>query len=252
MMKTARLQAVANIGGGILVAALVSGAVLAIFLLAPTEQTMGHTQRIVYIHVSVAWFGLVAFLIMAGAGLGYLVRRDLWWDHWSAAAAEVGWLCTSLTLLTGSLWARAAWQTWWTWDPRLTTAFVLWTIYSGCLVVRASLEDPHRRARVGAVLAILGVLDIPLVMMAARWFRGMHPVAPNMEPTMRLVLMFTVIAFSTLFASILATNLSLLSRRRGQLRLENLLALAQQQADLNAFAAPGPHQPTHPLLQRKG
>ena len=85
----------------------------------------------------------VGFLAMAASGAAYLVRRNLAWDHWAQAAAEVGWLCSGLTLLTGSLWAHSAWGTWWTWDPRLTTAFVLWSIYSGCLIVRAGVEDPH-------------------------------------------------------------------------------------------------------------
>ena len=158
---------------------------------------------------------------MAGAGLMYLLRRDLSWDQWSQAAAELGWLGALLTLVTGSFWAHAAWNTWWTWDPRLTTTFVLWAVYSGYLLLRAGMEDPHRRARVGAVLAIVGALDIPLVVMATRWFRGMHPVAPEMEPPMRAVLWLSLVGFSALFAVLLV-------RRRLQLRLEHLLKDAQQ------------------------
>ena len=109
------------------------------------RQTMGDAQRIVYIHVSVAWMGLASFVVMAGAGGMYLARRDLGWDHWSRAALEIGWLCCSLTLATGSLWAHSAWNTWWTWDPRLTTAFVLWAMYSAALVLRSGVNDPHRR-----------------------------------------------------------------------------------------------------------
>lgn len=195
---------------------LLTAAILAIFVFAPLEKTMGAAQRIVYIHVSVAWFGLLSFFVMAAAGLMYLVRRDLSWDHWAHASAEMGWLACGLTLVTGSFWARAAWGTWWTWDPRLTASFVLWALFSGCLLVRGSVEDPHRRARLGAVLAILGVLDIPLVMMATRWFRGIHPVSPGMEPAMRLVLLISVIAFTALFAALLA-------RRRAQLQIENVI-----------------------------
>jgi heme exporter protein C len=150
---------------------MVTAAIAAIFMLAPTEETMGVAQRIVYIHVSVAWMGLTAFVLMAATGGMYLWRRDLAWDHWSRAALEIGWLCCSLTLATGSLWAHAAWNTWWTWDPRLTTAFVLWAMYSAALVLRSGVEDPHRRARLGAIVAIVGALDVPLVIMATRWFR---------------------------------------------------------------------------------
>ena len=128
-------------------ALFLGAAILAVFVIAPTEQTMGDAQRIVYVHVAVAWSGLWAFLVAAGAGLGYLVRRNLAWDYWSQAAAEVAWLCCALTLITGSLWARAAWGTWWTWDPRLTTTFILWAVLSGYLLLRAGLEDPCRRAR---------------------------------------------------------------------------------------------------------
>ena len=130
--------------GELCVAGLMAGAILAACFLAPTESTMGHAQRIVYIHVPVAWLGLLAFLGMAGSGLAYLAGRNLGWDHWFQAAGELGWLCCGLTLVTGSLWAHEAWGTWWEWDPRLTTAFILWAIYSGVLLVRAGIEDPHR------------------------------------------------------------------------------------------------------------
>jgi heme exporter protein C len=130
----------------------------------------------------------------------YLVRRDVRWDHWSQAAGEVGWLCSSLTLITGSLWARQAWGVWWTWEPRLTSSLVLWFIYMGFFVVRASLEDPQRRARVGAVFALVGVADVPLVLLATRLYRGVHPITPEMDPRMRLTLLTAGIAFLAFFA----------------------------------------------------
>jgi heme exporter protein C len=192
-----------------------------IFVVAPEEQSMGAAQRIIYIHVSVAWFGLTAFLLTAASGLVYLVRRDLGWDAWGRAAAEIGWVCASLTLLTGSLWAHEAWNTWWTWDPRLTTSLILWTIYAGYFVVRGSIEDPHKRARTGAVLSIVGALDVPMVVMATRWFRGMHPVSPTMEPAMRAVLLLTTTAFTGFFVYLLVT-------RRSQLELERRLDVAER------------------------
>jgi heme exporter protein C len=199
------------------IASLLAGAVVAAGWLAPTESTMGHAQRILYVHVPVAWLGLVAFLAMAGSGLAYLSRRNLSWDHWFQAAGELGWLSGGLTLVTGSLWAHEAWGTWWEWDPRLTTAFILWTIYSAVLLVRAGIDDPHRRARVGAVLAILGAADVPLVVMATRWFRGLHPAAPEMAPWMRLTLLLNVVALTVFFAW-------LANRRRVQLELASLAA----------------------------
>ncbi len=181
---------------------------------APREETMGDSQRILYIHVSMAWLGLVGFVAMAGAAAAYLVRRNLDWDHWSKSAGELGWLCSTLTLITGSLWARAAWGTWWTWEPRLLTAFILWALYSGYLMIRSAIADPHQRARLSAVVAILGVFDVPLVVMATRWFRGIHPVSPEMDPGMRSVLLLTVVSCTALFATLLAC-------RRRQVQLEH-------------------------------
>ena len=206
-----------------LVAALLVSAILAACLYAPTESSMGHAQRIVYLHVPVAWLGLLGFLVMAASGVLYLARRNLLWDHWLQAAGEAGWLCTTLTLVTGSLWAHEAWGTWWEWDPRLTTAFILWAIYSGILMVRSSVEDPHRRARVGAVLTILGALDIPLVVMATRWFRGLHPVAPEMAPEMRIALLICVVALTVFMAW-------LVNQRRRLVGLEQLACRLERQA----------------------
>jgi heme exporter protein C len=217
-------QQIGRLAGQVLVAGLLAAAILAACFLASTESTMGHAQRIVYVHVPVAWLGLLAFLTMAGSGLAYLARRDLKWDHWFQAAGELGWLCCGLTLVTGSLWAHEAWGTWWEWDPRLTTAFILWVIYSGVLLARAGIEDPHRRARNGAILAILGALDVPLVVMATRWFRGLHPVAPEMAPLMRTTLLISVVGFTVFFAW-------LASRRREQLGQEIFAAELQRQVE---------------------
>lgn len=212
------------VAGNLLTAGLLLGAIVAATLLAPTEESMGHAQRIVYVHVAVAWLGLAGILMAAAGGVMYLVRRDLVWDRRALAAAELGWLCSGLTLVTGSLWAHEAWGTWWTWDPRLTAAFVLWTLYCGYLLVRASLDDPHRRARVASVLAVVGMLDVPLVVMATRWFRGMHPVSPEMEPSMRAVLLVSVIGWTALFAA-------LWSRRCRQLGLEDRIDVLEQKIE---------------------
>ena len=183
----------------LLVSGLVVAALLGIGFLAPREMSMGDAQKIVYVHVAVAWFGLLGLIGAAICGLLYLLQRQLSWDHWAEACAEVGWLCATLTLVTGSLWAHAAWGTWWTWEPRLTTAFILWCMYSGYLIARTHIEHPDRRARLAAVLAIVGALDVPLVVMATRLFRGMHPVSPTMEPSMRFVLWLSIISFSSFF-----------------------------------------------------
>jgi heme exporter protein C len=200
---------------------------VSIFCFAATEKTMGDVQRIVYIHVPVAWFGMIAFLAMAISGAFYLRSRDICWDYWSQAFAEIGWLCCTMTILIGSLWAKAAWNTWWTWDPRLTAVFLLWAMYSGYLILRANLEDPRQSARFRAVLAIVGALDLPMIVLATRWFRGMHPVSPQMEPSMRVILAITIMAFSLLFVL-------LVLRRRAQLDLAHRIASLEQDADLDS------------------
>ena len=96
-----------------------------IFLFAPRETTMGDVQRIVYLHVAVAWCGLAGCVVMGLAAAAYLLRRDQAWDRWSQVAGELGWLCSTLTLATGSFWAHEAWNTWWTWEPRLTASLSL-------------------------------------------------------------------------------------------------------------------------------
>jgi heme exporter protein C len=209
---------------------LAAAAVTAVSFLAPREESMGDVQRIVYVHVGVAWCGLAGLIIAAVAGAVYLVRRQLSLDDWAQAAAELGWICSTLTLITGSIWAHEAWGTWWTWDPRLTTAFVLWAIYSGYLIVRGSVDEPHLRARIAAVLAIVGAIDVPLVVMATRWFRGMHPATPEMEPAMRLALLASVVCLTALFVV-------LLYRRQRQLGMERHLAELEQQLDFEPHKA---------------
>ncbi len=191
-----------QLSGPLVFVYLLGPALLMIFLYAPTEATMGPVQRILYLHVPMAWCGLMGCLAMGFCGAMYLLRRNLGWDHWSQAAAEVGWLCSTITLASGSLWARQAWGVWWTWEPRLTFFVVLWLIFAGLFVVRAGLDDPRRRARISAVLALLSLADVPLIVMATRWFRGIHPVAPQMDPRMRLTLVIAGISFLAFFALI--------------------------------------------------
>jgi heme exporter protein C len=118
------------------------------------------------------------------------------------------------------LWAHEAWNTWWTWEPRLTASLILWTLFAAYFLLRSNVESAERRARLCAVVAILTLADLPLVIMATRWFRGIHPVSPEMDGRMRLVLLVTVTVFSLFFGW-------LVMLRRQQLRsAERLSALA--------------------------
>lgn len=143
---------------------------------APTEAVMGNVQRVFYFHVGTAWVGLVGFVLAAVTGIIYLVTKDMKWDRVEVAAVEVSTMFFFITIALGSIWARPAWNTWWTWDPRLTTAAVTELIYIAYFMLRAGIEDPEKRARFGAVYALLGGLSAPITFMVIRLFRTIHPV----------------------------------------------------------------------------
>lgn len=180
-------------------------ALYGIFLYAPTEQTMGEVQRIFYLHVSSDWISFLAIFCVFFYSLRFLAKRERDLDIKAAAAAEVGVVFCTVGLVTGMLWAKPVWGIWWTWDPRLTSFFVLWLIYLGYLMLRRLVESPEQRARLSAVFGILGAVDVPIVYMSNRWWRTQHP-APVMgggegsglDPQMRIAFLTTLLAF-TLF-----------------------------------------------------
>lgn len=192
-------------------------AMLVMFAWTPDEGENNEVQRIAYLYISVAWCGVGAFVFVGAVGVMYLFRRNLSWDHWSQAAAETGWLCTTLTLITGVMWARETSNTWWSCDPRLLVSLVMWLIYGGYFLLRAGLGEPQRRARISAVLGVLGIVDIPLVVASTRWFWGLAPDAVETPAHVRLVLLVSVLGFTAFFAF-------LTMQRRWQLGLEQQVA----------------------------
>jgi heme exporter protein C len=145
------------------------------FVKAPTEREMGDVQRIFYFHVSSAWMMYVGFFLAAGASAVYLWKGSRAADRLAAASAEVGELFCTLVLVTGPIWARPIWGVWWTWDPRLTMTVILWAIYASYLMLRAFGGEDDAIRRYAAVLGIVGVLDIPIIMVSVRLLRGIHP-----------------------------------------------------------------------------
>ena len=147
-----------------------------VFFWVNTEATMGVVQRIFYIHVPAAWVGVyLAFGIVALCSALYLWLGDERVDMAAVAAAEGGMVFTTIVLLTGPLWGKIAWGTYWTWDPRLTSTLLLWFIYLGYFIVRGSTENPERGKRFAAVVGIVGALDLPLIHLSVTWFRSLHP-----------------------------------------------------------------------------
>src|SRR5690606_1870764 len=148
---------------GIITALLLFAGLYLALIYAPPERTMGEVQRIFYFHVASAWNAFLAFIVVAAASIAYLLTRQPRWDQLAHASAEVGVLFTTLTLMGGTLWMRPVWNTWWTWDPRLTTTLILWFIYVGYLLLRSLTEGSERRARLAAIYGIIGFIDVPIV-----------------------------------------------------------------------------------------
>lgn len=142
---------------------------------APTEATMGLAQKIFYIHLPLAWWGLISFLLVFISSIAWIARRNDSWDRLAGSAAEIGVLFCGLALLTGSLWARRSWGVWWTWDPRLTTTLVMWFVYAGYLALRGMEIGETRKKLLCAVVGIVAFLDVPLVFVSARLWRSIHP-----------------------------------------------------------------------------
>ncbi len=192
--------------------ALVGGLALAlaqyfIWIHAPEEATMGVVQRIFYLHLPVAWWGLICFFLTFCASIGFLARKSQATDQLAASAAEIGLLLCTLALVTGSLWARAAWNTWWTWDPRLSTTLVMWFIYAGYLVLRQSIEGRHKMRMIAAVLGVVAFLNVPLVFLSARMWRSIHPAVfaseeGGLPPDMMTTVVVCVVAMGLLTAGL--------------------------------------------------
>ena len=146
-----------------------------VFYWVPTERNQGVVHRILFIHVPAAWVGFMAFGIAAVCSALYLWKRDDRLDVAASAAAEGGMVFTTIVLLTGPLWGRVAWGTWWLWDIKLILTVLLWFIYFGYFFVRTSTNNPSRGKRAAAVVGIVGVLNIPLIYFSVIWFRSIHP-----------------------------------------------------------------------------
>jgi heme exporter protein C len=179
-----------------------------IWVYAPIEASMGILQKIFYFHLPFAWWGLISFFIVFCASIVFLITRRPSMDRLAQSAAETGLLYSGLALVTGSLWARAAWNTWWTWDPRLSTTLVMWFIYAGYLALRHSIDNPQKKKAVSAVLGIVAFLNVPLVFLSARMWRSIHPAVfgsggGGLEPEMMTTVLVCIAATGILTAAIM-------------------------------------------------
>ncbi len=194
---------------GISVILLLVSAYLAL-VYAPKELVMGDVQRVFYFHIGTAWTALLGFILAAVFSVVFLINKDLKWDRYQVAAVEVSMVFFFITIVLGSIWARPVWNTWWTWDPRLTTAAVTELIYIAYFMLRQGIDDPDRRARFGAVYALVGGISAPITFFAIRLFRTIHPVIIGgdnsaaqgtfaMTPRMEVAFFFGLFAFTVIF-----------------------------------------------------
>ena len=207
-----------------------SAALWMVFLYAPEEKVMGAAQKIFYFHLPLAFVTYTSVAILLGASIAYLWTRDRTWDDLSRSSAEMGLLFCGLVLVTGPIWAKPAWGTWWTWEARLTTTLVLWVLLAGCLMVRGYAAERDLGARLAAIVGIVAAVDIPIIHKAVVWWRGQHPVVfepgegAGLAPEMRNALLVSTLAFFLLYALLLAL-------RHRAARLEDRAATVLQRLD---------------------
>lgn len=197
----------------VLSAALMVAATGMVFFYTPVEAVMGPVQKVFYFHVATAWVGMLGFLVAMITGIAYLATREDRWDRAELAGVEIGMVFLLITIVTGMIWARPVWNTWWTWDPRLTTAAIMELVYAAYMMLRQGIEEPERRKRFGAVYAILGFISVPLTFFSIRIFRTIHPVVIggsgssvdgsfSMTASMLQTFLFGLLTFSFLFAAL--------------------------------------------------
>lgn len=214
----ARPSLAAKVLGAAAVLVLATGLYLGLAVVPP-DAVQGEVQRIMYLHVPSIVTAYLAFFVVFCSSVLYLWKRDLRFDAVAVSSAEIGVVLTGITLATGSIWGKSTWGVWWTWDARLTLTAVLFTIYVGYLMLRAFAEEPQAGARYGAVLAIIGFLDIPLNHLAVQWWRTLHQPSSILRPGGPSVASVMLVPLAINFAGLILLSAYLLLER---IRLERI------------------------------
>ncbi|MBR0557687.1 heme ABC transporter permease [Ciceribacter sp. L1K23] len=170
------------------------------------DYQQGMTVRIMYVHVPAAWLAMMCYSVMALSAIGTLVWRHPLADVSHKAAAPLGAVFTLIALVTGSLWGKPMWGTWWVWDARLTSVFVLFLMYLGLIALNRAMDDPSRAARLSAVLILVGFVNIPIIKFSVEWWNTLHQPAsvirmdgPTIDPEFLWPLLVMAFAFTFLF-----------------------------------------------------
>ena len=202
---------------------LVAGAILMAvtlyltFLYVPTDANLGVSQRIFYFHVPIAILALLSIVVVAVASAVHIIGKGRKSDALAYASAEVGLVFCTIAIVTGAIWAKPVWGVWWTWDPKLTLTLVLWFIYASYLMLRTFGPKGSQGARYGAVLALIGAIDAPIIYYAAELWRSTHPnlvIGPAadsdaLDPRMLVAVLVSLAAFIILFVYLIIERYSL-------------------------------------------
>ena len=179
------------------------------FYMAPADYQQGETVRIMFIHVPSAWLAMFAYTVIAASALGTLVWRHPLADVSARAAAPLGAGFTAIALITGSLWGKPMWGTWWVWDARLTSVLILFVMYLGLIALQRAFDDPARGAKASAILALVGFINIPIIKFSVDWWNTLHQPAsvfrmdgPTIHSSILWPLIVTAIGFCLLFLTL--------------------------------------------------
>src|SRR5215469_16530539 len=202
-------------------------------MVAPDDYQQGATVKIMFIHVPSAWLGMMCWALMSVAALGTLVWRHPLADVAAKAAAPIGAAFTFLCLVTGSLWGRPMWGTYWVWDARLTSVLVLFLMYLGVIALWRTVEDPSRAGRAAAILTLVGAINLPIIKFSVDWWNTLHQPAsvfrlggPTIDSSILVPLLIMAMAFTLLFITLHAAAMrnEILRRRVRTLRLRQAQA----------------------------
>ncbi len=191
-------------------ALFISVDVYMIYLYVPLEAQEGIVQKIMYLHIPIAWTAFTSFFMVFVFSILFLWKKERIWDIYASSSAEVGMIFCTLVLITGPIWARPIWGVWWTWDSRLTLTLILWFIFASYLMLRNQGIEASLKAKYSAVLGIVGFLDVPLIHFSVLWWRTIHP-KPKMldvkggigsglgDPSMIITLCISIVTFFLIF-----------------------------------------------------
>lgn len=206
---------------------------------APPDYQQGESVRIMFVHVPAAWMSMFVYVVMAGAGAVGLIWNVKLAEILARACAPVGASFTLLALITGSLWGKPMWGTWWAWDARITSELILLFLYIGIMALQASIDDPKRAARAAAILALVGVVNLPIIHFSVEWWNTLHQPAsltkigrPSIHISMLIPLLLMAAAFKAFFFTVVLLRMrnEILEREKYTAWVANLIGRGKSEA----------------------